>query len=238
MARMLKFLGIVGGKPSPWLYVFLTAAIMSMGCNFASMTYFLMPWMEDKVPPVLPLTTDKKEVTVVIHASFAQPLEAQGNFIGELHGVDRDLSERLAAALKKRYDDNRERIKIIPHYQVRSFVNRNGDSRLVSAHEIGKHFNADYVLNLEINNISLYEGGSSRQLLRGRTELSVTAFDMSKPREEGLVMDETYRAEYPTTGPEDAGSGSVVQFRNRFLTRIARDMSRWFASSTREHDID
>ncbi|MBM4069767.1 MAG: hypothetical protein FJ271_12570 [Planctomycetes bacterium] len=236
MARTLKFLGIVGGKPSPWLYVFLVGAVMSMGCNPGTL-YLLMPWMEDKIAPKLPLTTDKKEVTVVIHAYFAHPLAAQGNFVGDLHGVDGDLSERLTAALKKRYDDNRDRIKIIPHYQVRSFVNRNGDSRLVSAHEIGKHFNADYVISLEINNLSLYEGGSSRQLLRGRTELSVTVFDMSKPREEGLVMDETYRAEYPPTGPEDAGSSSALQFRNRFLTQISREISRWFAATVREYDI-
>lgn len=237
MARTLKFLGIVGGKPSPWLYVLLAAVTMSMGCNFASMSYFLMPWMDDKTPPKMPLTTNKKEVTVVVHAYFAHPLEAQGNFVGDLHGVDGDLSERFTVALKKRYEENRDRIKIIPHYQVRSFVNRNGDSRLVSAYEIGKHFNADYVISLEINNLSLYKRGSSRTLLSGQTELSVTLFDMSKPRQESLVLDEAYRSEYPTSGEEDAASTSLSQFRNRFLTQISKEVSRWFAASGREYDI-
>ena len=234
MARLLKFLGIIGGKPSPWLYLFLVTALLSMGCNFATMTYFLLPWMDDKAPPKVPLTTDKKEVTVVIQASFAQPLEAQPEFIPEFQTVDRDLCDRLGQALKKRYEENRDRIKIIPYYQVRSFINKNGDSRLVSPHEIGKHFNADYVINLEINGMSFYESGSSKQLFRGKTELSVTVFDMTRPREEGPMADEAYRTEYPSSGPIDAGNSSVIQFRGLFLTRVAKDLSRLFAAAQRD----
>lgn len=236
MARTLKFIGIVGGKPSPWMYVFLTGAIMSLGCNPGTL-YFLMPWMQDETPPKIPLTTDKKEVTVVIQAGHANPMEAP-DFNPEFQTVDRDLCDRLGQALKKRYDDNRDRIKIIPHYQVRSFINKNGDSRLVSPYEVGKHFSADYVINLEINGMSFYEAGSSKQLFRGKTEISLGVFDMTKPREEGPVAEESYRTEYPSTGPIDAGNTSVIQFRNLFLTRIAKDLSRLFASSQRDERGD
>lgn len=233
--RTWKFLGLDGGRPSPWLYLFLVTAMLSMGCNMSTL-YFILPW-KDTIPPKFELSTSKKEVTVVIQSSFAHSLEAHPELLGDFQTADRDLCERVGQALRKRYDDNRERIKIIPYYQVKSFVNKQGDSRLVSVYEVGSHFKADYVVNLEINSMSFYENGY-RQLFRGKADMSVTVFDMSKPQGEGPVFEEVYRTEYPASGPVDAGGSSVLQFRSMFLGRVSKDLSRWFAASPHDERFD
>lgn len=223
--------------PRKWLLVLLGPALLSLGCNFAALSYFLLPWMEDKVPPKVPLMTDKKEATLAIQASFASPPEANPDFVPEFRTADKDLCERLGQAIKKRFDDNRERIKIIPYYQVRSFANRGGDSRLVSAHDVGKHFNADYVINLEINGMSFYEYGS-KQLLHGKMDMTVTVFNMNQPDGAGPMFDEVYRTEFPNGRPIDAAEVSLLEFRSGFLNRVAKDLSRWFAASPRDERRD
>jgi hypothetical protein len=204
------------------------------GCDLASMSYFLWPG-SDNIDAQCKLTPPKgkKETTVVLMASFAS-LETRPEF----QTVDRELCERLAVELKKRADGNKEKVKIVPYYQVKSYLNKELDAHVVDKREVAKHFNADYVINLEINNMSLYEG-SYRQLFRGTTEISVTAFKVDQPSGEGPILEEVYQTEYPTSGPIDAGGGnSVLQFRTLFLSRLAKDLSRYFEAYPHDEKYD
>ena len=62
--------------------------------------------------------------------------------------------------------------------KVDEFKNRHADWRTMPLDEIGSHFNADYVIDLEINKLSLYEVGSYNQIYRGRTEISINLCDV------------------------------------------------------------
>jgi len=208
---------------------------LGLGCDLATMSYFLIPWADDKIPAQVKLTPPKgqKEATVVIMASFAS-LETRPEF----QTVDRELSERLAAELKRRAEDNRDKIKIVPYYQVKSYLNKELDAHVMDKREIGKHFKADYVINLEINNMSLFEG-SYRQLFRGTTEISMTVFNVNQPSGEGPIFEEVYHTEYPARGPLDAeGGNSVLQFRTLFLNRLAKDLSRRFEAYPHDEKFD
>jgi hypothetical protein len=213
----------------------LLVASLSTGCiTPASLAMPFMLFKEDKEEAKMPLTKEKKkEVTVVILASFANPLESRP----EVQTADRELCERLAQEMKKRFDANREKIKIVPYYKVKSFLNKDPDVTLSDKREIGRHFNADYVINLEINSMTFYEG-SYRQLFRGKTEIMVTVFDLKAEDGEGPVHNDIYRTEYPTQGPLDAGNESVLSFRTMFMARLARELSRWFAAYPVDERID
>ncbi len=207
-----------------WSALILGAVVVGLGCNPATL-YFLMPWKEDNVACKMPLTTtNKKEPVVVILASFSNPVESRPEF----QAVDRDLSEKLGQALTKRYVENKEKITIIPNYKVKAYLNKEIDGNLMSKYDIGKHFNADYVINLEINSMKFYEG-SYRQLFRGNSEIMISVIGISKEPGEGPVYEEVYRTEYPARGPIDAGDSSVLHFRTLFINRLARDLSRFFA---------
>jgi len=206
-----------------------------IGCDMATLTYFLIPWADDTIPAQVKLTPPKgqKEATVVIMGSFAG-LETRPEF----QTVDRELCDRLAAEIKRRAEDNRDRIKIVPYYQVKSYLNKELDPHMIDKRAIGKHFKADYVINLEINNMSLFEG-SYRQLFRGTTEISVTVFNVNQPNGEGPIYEEVYHTEYPARGPLDAeGGNSVLQFRTLFLNRLAKDLSRRFEAYPHDEKFD
>jgi len=212
------------------------ALSVGFGCDLASMSYFLMPWADDKIPAQVKLTPppkSKEGATVLIMASFAS-LETRPEF----QTVDRDLCDRVATELKKRADANKDKIKIVPYYQVKSYLNKELDAHVVDKREVGKHFKADYVINLEINNMSLYEG-SYRQLFRGTTEISVTVFNVDQPNGEGPIFEDVYHTEFPARGPIDAGGGnSVLQFRSLFLNRLAKDLSRYFEAYPHDEKYD
>ena len=93
-----------------------------------------------------------------------------------------------------------------------------------------KHFDADWVINLEIGSISLYEPNSKHFFYHGSAEIQVTVTDVHKPVGEGTVFDETYQLEYPKSNPMERTEMSPQKFREKFIDRIARDLTQYFAA--------
>jgi hypothetical protein len=210
-----------------WAAIILGTVVLSIGCNPAMLTYFLLPFSDNKAAPQCKLTPKKgcKEVSVVVMANYAS-FGAMGDFVL----VDNELADRVGQALRKRFQDNKEKIKIIPNSHVKSFLNKDPERNFVDKHDIGKHFEADYVIHLEIGQMGLFEKNSYNQLLRGTAEVEVTAFDMSQPKGESKTFETVYRLQFPETGPEDVGVAGAVRFRSLFLDRMGRDISRFFAA--------
>jgi len=214
-----------------WTIAILGLTWLVIGCNPATLNYLLMPFSDDRVPPECKLASKDKEVQVAIMTTFAY-LQTQP----ELLPVEMELGERLAQTLRERCKENKEKIKIIPAAKVKSAVNAAGQA--VSPHEIGKQLKADYVISLEINSMTLYQRGSSQTLYRGNTEINVNVFEIAKPNGEARIWGpKIYSCEYPgSRGPIDAAGSSCQAFRSLFLTKVARDMSRYFSSSAPDED--
>ena len=195
--------------------------VLSFGCSPLNTLSFLMPG-DTRTPPECPLVTkEKKEVKIVVIAS-STGLDPRP----ETYGAEQDLAERLIQVLKKSFAEDREKVTFVPNYQVRSYQNKTTTAQ--TPYEVGKHFQADRVINLEVGPISLYKDGSARQLFFGRIELSLTCTDMSKPREEGPVYRQEYIQEYPRSGEIAADGSNPAFFRARFLDYVARDLGHFF----------
>ena len=221
---------------SPLVYRFalflIPATALVVGCNPQTLNFLLMPFVDDKDPPKLCkiASPDKKEVTVAIVTTFAN-LETRP----EMLPIESDLSDRLAAEMRRRSIANKEKVKFIPTAKVRSLMNQTAGNTL-SPREIGKKLKADVVINLEINSISLYEKGSFNQLFRGKTEIAITCVELTKPADEGTHQ-VIYSHEYPgARGPIDAGNSSVLEFRTKFLDVIAQDVARYFIAYSSEEN--
>ena len=216
------------GRTTYWRWPLLLGVLaFSFGCDpISSLSFLLMPWCDDNVPPQVQIAAPHKDVTVVMLASFASPLDMPL----ELQGVEHDLCDRLAQAMKKQYEQNREKVKIVPYYKVKSYLNRDANGELIPKREIGKHFKADYVINLEINSMSFYLPGSRQQLYGGKAEVAITVFETKQPKGEGPIFEKVHHVEFPSTGPIDASGSSVALFREMFLDRIAKDLSKYFAA--------
>ena len=214
------------GRFCLWAALFLATSGLIMGCNPQALNFLLMPFVDDKEPPECKLTSsDKKEVTVAIVTSFAN-LEMRP----EILSFDAELSDRLAVQMRKLATVTKEKIKFVPSSKVRNLMNQEVGSSL-SRQEIGQKLKADYVINLEIHAVSLYEKGSSNTLLSGKTEIDVTCTDITKPRNEGTIFQKIYSRGYPgARGPIAVGDTSLVEFRTQFLNVVSQEIAYYFVA--------
>src|SRR5262249_48238580 len=150
----------------------LVLLVGTLGCNpLQDFFYFLTP--DPRTPPDLQLSSDKKENQVVLLSSRSLDVKPG------LFGGDDDLVLGMSKMMKKRYEEDKEKVQIVPPYQVKSFVNR--ELKAVTAYDVGEHFHADYVVNVEINSMSLNRQGSFNQLFLGKTEIYLSVTDMTQP---------------------------------------------------------
>ena len=101
--------------------------------------------------------------------------------------------------------------------------------------EIGRKFDADHLIYLEINQMSLYEPGSFNQLLRGRANVSLTLVDVKEPDE--VSRRATLSCIHPGDAPGPVPVDTEMQphqFREKFLNYVSRQMSHYFSKYPRE----
>ena len=209
-----------------WAAAILGTVVFSIGCNPAMLSYFLLFGKEDKNEPDCQIAAKGKDVKLVIVSAFSG-LETRP----ELVQVDYELAERLTQVLKKRFQENKDKVSIVSPSQVKLFQSKHPDWREWSMRDIGKHFGADYVLSLEINAMSLYEKGSFNRLYHGQTEIGMAVTEVGKPAGEDKKWDNIYTTIYPNArGPIPADDSSVAQFRMLFLNHVAKDISKRFAA--------
>jgi hypothetical protein len=217
-----------------WLLVaFGFLSWISIGCNPATISWMLMPWMDNKIDPEYKLFAKDKELTLVITSNFRH-----SHFEPELIGADIELGDKLAQFFRKRCQENKHKLKIVPQAEVRSqqlkLLAGGGSSPL----ELGKHFKADYVLELDIRSFSIYEKNSFPKMFRGVSEITVNLHKVEDKDGEHLPFMREFRAEYPGSNrPIDASSTNPSSFRNLFLTKIARDVSKMFIAFPQEERV-
>ncbi len=143
-----------------WTAFLLGSLWVAIGCNPATLTGILMPFSDDRVPPVCPLAK-KKEVTVCVVTNFAG-LETRL----ETAPAANELAELFALQLRKRAEENREKIKVLAPSKTRNYAGA-ADFTGRTLQDIGKQCKADYVVSLEIASMDVYERKSSQMLYRG-----------------------------------------------------------------------
>ena len=212
----------------------LLVAVLCTGCNLLTLPFFLLPGMDPKIDPEWKLASDDKtkEVRVLILASSG--METRPEFLR----VDRELSRLVAQQMEANFKKNEEKVKIVPTSRVEKYKDDHPDWHSEPPEKIGKYFQADYVINLEVNSITLYEPGSSNTLFRGRANISVDVVDVKHPSE-GPVYRKEYATEYPKVRgpiPADNTDTNPARFRQMFLTAVARELSWLFTAHLVEDD--
>jgi hypothetical protein len=217
----------------PWRLVgLILAAVACFGCNMLSLPFFLMTGMDPKHEPKCKLAPEDKnqEVKVLILASAG--LETRPEFLR----VDRELANLLSRQLQQSFKDNKENVTLVSTNKVEKYKDEHPNWRSLDVREIGKHFAADYVISLEINALSMYEKGSSNTLYRGHADVSLKVVDLSKT-DEDTMYDEEYNTDFPRTrGPIPVSDNSAQQFRQAFLTQLARELSWRFTAHPTKDD--
>jgi hypothetical protein len=209
----------------------IAAAVACFGCNMLSLPFFLMTGMDPKHEPKCRLSTDDKDQEVKVLVLASKSLETRPEFLR----VDRELASLMVRQLQQAYKENKENVTLIPAPKVEKYKDEHPNWRAMDVREIGRHFKADYVINLEINSLSMYEKGSANTLYRGHADVSIKVVDVRKGEDEP-IYDEEYTCEFPRTrGPISVDDNSAQQFRQLFLGQVARELSwRFTAHSTKD----
>lgn len=215
-----------------WLLGLIPLMSLAMGCTPGSLAMILMPFVDDRIPPRHKLAKKGEEVTVVVYANFVR-----GEVPLTLEPAAGEMADLVTAHLKKRVAANKEKVTLISPGRVRSYMNQNLGQAL-TAREIGEHFKADYVISLEIRELSLHPRNSPKTLFLGNAEVDVALTDMAAEDGDARVFNDIYRTSYPRSGPIDAGGANPVQFRSQFMNKMARDLSRWFTAFPKEERLD
>jgi hypothetical protein len=205
-----------------------------MACNPITTAYFLTNGMtQPKLDPPFDLfdKNKKKSVKVVILASAGQVMPT------ELIGVDRTLTQQFSKILKANAEANKMKLEVVPAFKVEKYKSENSSWRTTDPSEVGEHFGADFVIDLEINAISLFKG-RTRMLYEADANITVKVIDVRKP-DEGPVFEEQYTCHFPrSSGPVPVDDVPIEKFKAAFLTRIATDLAWMFTPHAVEDAID
>jgi len=199
------------------------AAVTAVGCNMSSVAYFLFG-PEDRQPPFChELDAPKKEIKLLILANVGTEMRP------EFLRADRELAERLVQHLRKVYKDDKAKITIVSPAQVDNYKDQNPDWQTKGLRDIGDHFHADYVTNIDMDKLDLYEPRSLKELLRCQAQVAVTVFDMARPPHEGRVFEKEFTFLFPQMAPKSVlENPNIAEFRAAFLTYMVKELSRCF----------
>ena len=214
------------------LALFLTVG--GLGCNpLATIGFLAYPFCSNSDEPVFPLTIKGKESTVVFvcaHEENASPDDA-------FRDADMVLCRLLTGMLSQHFKDNKDKVKIVPVSKVYSYLREHKDWVTQPKQEIGKQFDADFLVYIELGPMTMWEPGSRKTLYRGNVEIRMSLVDVQQPEAEGIKPDQFYSCTFPVTHPEDASSMRPDNFRAKFLDRIANDLVNYFVSSSANDKI-
>jgi hypothetical protein len=201
------------------------AGILTTGCSLPSLLYFVgtgfMEPMEE--PGDLKLASkDKKEVKVAVAVYTSMDLSS------DLIRVDHDLTSQLVRQLQQACKENKEKVTLVPAHKIQEYKLNHPDWFL-KPRELGRHFDADKLVLLEVRSFNLYEQGSANQLYRGRTDIAVKLFDLSNP--DDYPREQFYHCQYPNArGPVPVDDKNAREFYLEFTAHVVKHLSWYFTA--------
>jgi hypothetical protein len=144
----------------------------------------------------------------------------------EFAGADRELAGMLAKRLPELAKENKDEIAVIPPAELDKFKMRNPDWKTMRPARIGKALGADYVLDVNVGNVNVYQPQSGRRIYEGRAEVEVDVYDVTAAAADGPAHHYTHPFVYPKTGMLATDDVPLSRFRQLFLERLALEVAR------------
>jgi hypothetical protein len=194
---------------------------MSTGCNIFYLPILLFG-PEPTIPPEMKQlgAKDKRNEITILVLTYAGP-ETRPEFIK----FDRDLAAVVADEMRKTFKDNGDQIKVVSPSKVEKFKQEHLNWQAMEPAEIGKRFDADWVIYVEVDNetLALYEKGSARELFRAHADYSVSLINV---RDAEAKQQKQFSYTYPGEAKAlPASDSTALLFKQKFLEQIARKVT-------------
>ena len=148
-------------------------AMTTTGCTPAAWSILLNP--SGSKPATYPLTPlknhDSKEVRVVVMTNQGPSLS------WEFASIDRELSSQISKNLAEGTKTEKNPIKIIRPEDVDKFKSQNPTWKIMNPGLIAKQLNADYLIDVAITGIGLYQPNSANSIYQGWATVDVTVYE-------------------------------------------------------------
>lgn len=149
----------------------------------------------------------EKIVAVVCYA----PTELKWDF--------EDIDAEVAKFVSFRLGEHN--IRIVHPDVVRAWLDENPDWE--QPEEIGREFEADYVIEVELTAFSLFEKDST-VLFRGRTEAYINVVSMDDTGDGDKIYTKELNSVFPTQIPRSIQDGSYLSFKREYLSRLSEEI--------------
>ncbi len=193
--------------------------ILAIGCNPLATTAFLFH-RDTKVPAECQLSykegpkKNKEEIVVALFVS-----QGTGQSF-EFAGADGQIASELWKRLPEMAKENKQKLVVVAPKDVNKFKMSNPNWKLMPQCEWGKKLGADFVLDIHLDKMTMFQPGSQNQLYEGRAEVSVDTYDVDagpgEPKYNYVLP-----FSYPKTGFLDATSIPLGKFRKDFIEHLA-----------------
>jgi hypothetical protein len=204
------------------------------GCDPRTLAYFLQPW-EPTVPAPCQTSFQGKKVVILCHATSGA--------MEDYSSLERDLTRELTAILRKKV----KRITVVDADKVATWVAAH--PKWNDPGEVGKDFDADIVVFLEVEQFRLQSPGDLN-MLHGESKAHVQVFEMQypknskdkpikdQPKEAVSVWNEYVETAFPNRGPIPIDTGaSRSKFRITFTKIVAKEISWQFIEHAEDDSI-
>lgn len=190
------------------------AAFAAMGCNPATL-YFLMRG-DDKVKPEIPLPAKegKKEVTVAILANGSPGLSY------DFAGAERELVALAAQKMMTETREDKHPIRVIEQGKVDKFKTANPNWKTLSGGAVGQQLGVDYVIDLTLTSMGMYQPEYGKEFYQGRATLQVVVYDTATP--DKPLRDYIHNS---MEEPKSTAALSPAGYRRWFIEKVAQEIA-------------
>jgi hypothetical protein len=144
--------------------------------------------------------------------------------------ADRDLTEKLAKVLPElaKENKNKKKIRVISPTQVDKFKMANQHWKHLPASEIGTKLEADFVLEIELTQVQLYQPNTpaTEKIYEGHAEIGVNIYEVGAPGGDTLKDHYTFAFSYPRGMPRAASAISVGEFKAQYIENLATEIAK------------
>jgi hypothetical protein len=222
------------------LIALLLVTAAGMGCNPFLFPSFVAGWFsDDRARPEYEFyklarkEKDKKDIKVVVVPERGSRLSV------DQFNMDGELARMFVRKLEAGFEENKDKVKVVPLKDVNTYKSKcsSQEWRAMRPQDIGKHFEADYVMVLELSSLSLYEKKSFGQFFRGSARVTLTLVDVDKD-EPVKTWDQSLQ--YPKDGRNQIADMDKTeeQFRTEFFDKITTKLVRTLTASREPNYID
>lgn len=186
------------------------------GCNYVVLAGLLIsgpPSIEPDFDAVTNQSMTDHGVTVAV-VCYA-PTELKWDF----PSLDKQVAQYVSFRMRDK------KIKVIHPDHVQNWLDRNPDWD--KPEEIGAHFEATYVVYIDMHKYSLFEENSSN-LYRGRCEALVSVVEMDGSGEGDKIYSKEIISRFPLHAPRQLSEVSYGMFERQFLGRLSEEIGRLF----------